>query len=170
MLPLLRLFSFVPTENRSPPNEWKSMSAELQLALLRVFTLPSLRICKLEGIDNLPRESFSSSEHLKQLSLVEVSIGQDPLGLSAPSVGSKKVQPESLVLSDISDDDALFGAIGSVPTTGCIGIFRAFKCCLGSKEVRWKHSRGISTLNMVSNSIHWRFMLFSSADEFFFSI
>jgi hypothetical protein len=87
------------------------MSAELQLALFRVFTLSSLRICKLEGIDNLPRESFSSSEHLKQLSLVEVSIGQDPLGLSAPSVGSKKVQLESFVLSDISDDDALFGAI-----------------------------------------------------------
>jgi hypothetical protein len=65
MLPLLRLFSFVPTRTRSLPNEWtsmlverKSMSVELKSALLRVFTLPSLRICMLEGVQNLP-ENFS---------------------------------------------------------------------------------------------------------------
>jgi hypothetical protein len=62
----------------------------------------------LDGVDSLPREFFSSFEHLKKLSLADVSIAQDPLGLSTPSAGSKKVQLESLALKDVGDDDGTF--------------------------------------------------------------
>jgi hypothetical protein len=105
MLPLLRMFSFVFIDRISWP---KLMTADSKLALLAVFTLPSLRTCMLKGVDNIPAELFNSAKHLKKLYLSGVSIVQ---GLSVPPVGWRKVQLESLVLSDISDDDALFRAI-----------------------------------------------------------
>jgi hypothetical protein len=148
MLPLLRLFSFMFTDDIFSPNEWKSISVELKLALLRVFTLPSLRICILEGVDNLPGDFFSSFEHLKKLSLADVSIAQDPLGLSAPSVSMKKVQLESLGLKNIKDSSTLFEAMRASVD---LSQLRDVSVYPGSPNVVWEATKdSIGTLEMLT--------------------
>ena len=69
-----------------------------------VFMLPTLTICKLEGVDNIPREWFTSGayQHLRELSLTAVSILPD--WLTPSDTHSRKSQPERLKLLEIWDD------------------------------------------------------------------
>jgi hypothetical protein len=127
MLPLLRLFSFRHTHT----NEWKSISVELKLG---IFKLPSLKICKLMHIYNLPRDIFNSFIHLKKLSLVDVSIAQDPPGLSASPVGSKQVQLESLALINSRDDSMLDAIRASVD----MSQLREILVCSEFPDVVWE--------------------------------
>ncbi|KAF8233568.1 hypothetical protein L208DRAFT_1377225 [Tricholoma matsutake] len=100
MLLNLRLFSIRFIQNCSSPTEWKSISVELKMALGSVFTLPTLKVCKLDGIDDLPVEYFSASEYLKELSLTAVSVARDQEALATCS---KTAQLECLELAQISD-------------------------------------------------------------------
>ena len=105
MLPNLRLLSFKFSEDAWSPNEWRSLSAELKLALGRVLTLPTLTVCKLEGVDNIPSEWFDAYRSLKELSLTAVSVLPDRMSrFSSSSIRSRNAQLERLELADICDD------------------------------------------------------------------
>ena len=85
---------------------------ELQVAVRRVLTLPSLAVCKLQGIYKFPAECFNASEHLRELSLVLASVAHDQLDMISESVKSKKIPSlEILTLSEIFDDSSVVEAM-----------------------------------------------------------
>ena len=138
MLPDLQLLSFTFNDHRSP-SDWKRLSVELKIALGRVFALPSLAVCKLKGIYNLPAEYFRASEHLKELSLTDVSVARDQLGMISAYCGAMKIQSlEILTLEDIDDDDTLFEAMRASID---MSHLRKVSVCSMSPNVVWEATK-----------------------------
>jgi F-box domain len=112
-LPCLQLLSFKFTHNLLFPKDWKEVSVELKLALLHLCSLPSLNICELQGLDNIPVDFFDAFPHLKELSLFMIT----PVGRrvdeqqNIPPAPLDKVQLESLELEGGFDFRALFETI-----------------------------------------------------------
>ncbi|KAF8233566.1 hypothetical protein L208DRAFT_1458552 [Tricholoma matsutake] len=131
MLLNLHLFSIRFIQGCSSPKEWKSISVELKMALGSVFTLPTLKVCKLLGIDDLPVEYLSASEYLKELLLTAASLMQDQEVLATCS---KTAQLECLELAHISDY-SLFKTMRALMD---MSQLREVFVCLSDPQVVWE--------------------------------
>ena len=75
------------------------------MVLRRVFVLPSLVVCELDGVYNLFGEFSRASEHLKELLPFNIRIASDQLDMVSVYTKSKTIQSlESSTLTDIRDD------------------------------------------------------------------
>ena len=108
MFPHLRLLSLTFSY---PASDWNKLSVEFKMALGRVFTLPSLTVCKVQGICNVPAECFRALRHLKELSLVFASVTVAPEIISASTDAQKIQSLERFTLSVPPGDSTTIDAV-----------------------------------------------------------
>jgi len=136
------------------------MSVGLRSALIAVFKVPTLEMCQIRGVGNLPAEIFDMVANLRKLALFRTSVNTDHSQSEQPGDPAQphaKTQLESLDLRDIHmmEQGGIFETMRSAMDFSrlrnvCVFsdtpdiVWEAIKDSSGSLEIfSWSHKLGL---------------------------